>query len=71
MKEEGIEKTYIHVITDGRDVSPHAALEDIKELKKKSKKLEMEKLPQFLADTMPWIVTRGGKELKILRQPSK
>ncbi len=39
MKEEGIEKTYIHVITDGRDVSPHAALEDIKELQEEIEKV--------------------------------
>ena len=32
MADEGMEKTYIHAITDGRDVSPHAAFEDIKEL---------------------------------------
>lgn len=32
MKEKGMEKTYIHAITDGRDVSPHASLDDIKEL---------------------------------------
>lgn len=32
MNKEGIEKTYIHAITDGRDVSPHAALDDIREL---------------------------------------
>ena len=39
MKEEGIEKTYIHAITDGRDVSPHAALDDIRELQEEIEKV--------------------------------
>ena len=39
MADEGMEKTYIHAITDGRDVSPHAALEDIKELQDEMKKI--------------------------------
>ena len=39
MADEGIEKTYIHTITDGRDVSPHAAIDDIKELQDEIKKI--------------------------------
>lgn len=39
MADEGMEKTYIHAITDGRDVSPHAALDDIKELQEEIKKI--------------------------------
>ena len=31
-QEKGLEKVYIHAFLDGRDVSPKAALEDIKEL---------------------------------------
>ena len=39
MADEGIEKTYIHAITDGRDVSPHAAIDDIKELQDEIEKI--------------------------------
>lgn len=39
MADEGMEKTYIHAITDGRDVSPHAAIDDIKELKDEIEKI--------------------------------
>lgn len=39
MADEGMEKTYIHAITDGRDVSPHAAIDDIKELQDEIKKI--------------------------------
>lgn len=39
MADEGIEKTYIHAITDGRDVSPHAAIDDIKELQDEIRKI--------------------------------
>lgn len=31
-KKEGLEQVYIHVITDGRDVSPNAAVNDVEEL---------------------------------------
>nr|WP_311566263.1 2,3-bisphosphoglycerate-independent phosphoglycerate mutase [Peptoniphilus grossensis] len=39
MADEGMEKTYIHAITDGRDVSPHAAIDDIKELQDEIEKI--------------------------------
>lgn len=39
MADERIEKTYIHAITDGRDVSPHASIEDIKELQDEIRKI--------------------------------
>lgn len=39
MVDEGIEKTYIHAITDGRDVSPHASIDDIKELQDEIEKI--------------------------------
>ena len=38
-KKEGLKKVYIHVITDGRDVSPDASLEDVKELEDYLKKV--------------------------------
>lgn len=39
MAEEGVEKTYIHAITDGRDVSPYAAIDDIGEFQEELKKV--------------------------------
>ena len=39
MADEGVEKTYIHAITDGRDVSPHASIDDIKELQDEIEKI--------------------------------
>ncbi len=43
-KKEGLKKVYIHVITDGRDVSPDASLEDVKELEDYLKKVGVGKI---------------------------
>ena len=43
-KKEGLKKVYIHVITDGRDVSPDASLEDLKELEDYLKKVGVGKI---------------------------
>lgn len=43
-KKEGLKKVYIHVITDGRDVSPNASLEDVKELEDYLKKVGVGKI---------------------------
>ncbi|MFA7533314.1 MAG: 2,3-bisphosphoglycerate-independent phosphoglycerate mutase [Tissierellaceae bacterium] len=39
MKRQGFYNVYIHAILDGRDVSPHAGKEDIKELMEKIKEI--------------------------------
>ena len=44
MEEQGIENTFIHAITDGRDVSPHAAIDDIKELQDEIKEVPSVKI---------------------------
>lgn len=44
VKKEGLKKVYIHVITDGRDVSPDASLEDVKELEDYLKKVGVGKI---------------------------
>lgn len=44
MEDQGIENTFIHAITDGRDVSPHAALDDIKELQDEIKEVPSVKI---------------------------
>lgn len=43
-KKEGLKKVYIHAITDGRDVSPDASLEDVKELEDYLKKVGVGKI---------------------------
>ena len=43
-KKEGLKRVYIHVITDGRDVSPDASLEDVKELEDYLKKVGVGKI---------------------------
>ena len=43
-KKEGLKKVYIHVTTDGRDVSPDASLEDVKELEDYLKKVGVGKI---------------------------
>lgn len=40
-KESGLNKVYIHVILDGRDVSPYAGTESIKALEEKIKDLDL------------------------------
>lgn len=44
MEEQGIENTFIHAITDGRDVSPYAAIDDIKELQDEIKEVPSVKI---------------------------
>ncbi|MDO5028346.1 MAG: 2,3-bisphosphoglycerate-independent phosphoglycerate mutase [Bacillota bacterium] len=43
-KANDLEKVYIHVILDGRDVSPHAGIDSIKDLEEKIKDLGLGKI---------------------------
>ncbi len=49
------DRTWIHAFTDGRDVSPHAAVDDLA-------KLPAERVSTVCGRTTPWIGTSAGKE---------
>ena len=49
------EKTWLHAFTDGRDVSPHAAADDLADL-------PADASPPFPGATTRWIATSAGSE---------
>lgn len=53
-KQQGLDKVYVHAFLDGRDVAPDSGVDFVKELQEKLKKSVLDKLHQFLVDTMQW-----------------